>query len=412
VSESGAHTGFLIMLAGGLIVLAILVKPLFQKLHIPALTAFLFIGFIIRCIDTSWPMLTGAGEEIFDFLAKLGVIVILFRTGLECDLRGLMRHLRGASFIWVGNMALSGIAGYCAARWILGLDLIPSLVTGTALTATSVGMTVPMWRRQKALKTSTGQQFIDVAEMDDITGVILMALLFAVLPVLRGELDGALTPMLVRETGRFVLALLLFGGFCALFSLYVEARITNAIRRIEPEPDDMLVVTGLGIMISAAAGLLGFSAAIGAFFAGLVFSRDPKRVDFDASFSAVYDLFAPFFFIGIGMTIAPAELSGAVGIGAILFVIAVLGKVIGAGACAAMTCPSLAAGLALGVSMVPRAEITMVIMKKGHELGGRVVPDSLFSGMVLVSALTCGLTPFVLRPMLEKFVAGAETEKC
>ncbi|MFP4500627.1 MAG: cation:proton antiporter [Candidatus Hydrogenedentota bacterium] len=404
--DETVHIHLLLMLVGGLVALSILIKPLCQRLGIPALVAFLAIGLGVRGADQAWPFFSDTGEEIFDFLAKLGIIVILFRTGMECDLRGLLKHLRGASFIWIGNMVVSAAAGYIATRYALGLATIPSLVVATAMTATSVGMTVPLWQQAGALDKDAGQQFVDVAELDDITGVVLMALLFAVLPILRDNGEGTLAATLAYEVGRFALAVVLFGAACLLFSIYAEQPVSRFVRRFEPKPNDMLVVAGIGIVIAAMAGLLGFSAAIGAFFAGLVFSGDPKRVDFDASFSAIYEMFAPFFFIGIGMTIAPDALTGAVSTGLVLLVAAVLGKVIGAGVFAIVPCPSLMCALTLGVSMVPRAEITMIIMHKGHNLGASVVPDTVFSGMVLVSALTCGITPFVLRPMIHRFTAG------
>ena len=60
----------------------------------------------------------------------------------------------------------------------------------------------------------------------------------------------------------------------------------------------MLLVAGIGFVVAASAELLGFSLAVGAMFAGLVFSRDPEAVKMDACFSPLYELFAPFFFIG------------------------------------------------------------------------------------------------------------------
>jgi Kef-type K+ transport system membrane component KefB len=61
-----------------------------------------------------------------------------------------------------------------------------------------------------------------------------------------------------------------------------------------------VVVAGISFLIAALAGLLGFSVAIGAFFAGLVFSRDPDSVKLDGLFDTFYEIFVPFFFIGIG----------------------------------------------------------------------------------------------------------------
>lgn len=56
----------------------------------------------------------------------------------------------------------------------------------------------------------------------------------------------------------------------------------------------------------------------------------------------------------------------------------------------------------LGISMIPRAEIAMILMWQGQALGPAVVPAAAFAAMVFVTATTCILTPFVLRPMLAR----------
>lgn len=57
----------------------------------------------------------------------------------------------------------------------------------------------------------------------------------------------------------------------------------------------------------------------------------------------------------------------------------------------------------IGVSMVPRAEITMVIMQKGMQLGEWAVDAHVYAAMVLVSALTCFLAPILIQMMLKKW---------
>jgi Kef-type K+ transport system membrane component KefB len=50
------------------------------------------------------------------------------------------------------------------------------------MTATSVGVGVAVWREEGSLDSKRGQLFLDVAELDDISGILLMAVLFAVAP--------------------------------------------------------------------------------------------------------------------------------------------------------------------------------------------------------------------------------------
>jgi hypothetical protein len=61
-----------------------------------------------------------------------------------------------------------------------GLGLAPSLFCSAAMTVTSVGVEVAAWREENALDSNQGQLFLDVAELDAISGIVLIAVLFAV----------------------------------------------------------------------------------------------------------------------------------------------------------------------------------------------------------------------------------------
>jgi Kef-type K+ transport system membrane component KefB len=161
----------------------------------------------------------------------------------------------------------------------------------------------------------------------------------------------------------------------------------------------MLVVVGIGFLIAALAGALGFSLAIGALFAGLVFSRDPKAVRTEKSFRDLYAFVTPFFFISIGFHIDVSALTEALPIGGVLVCAAILGKLLGDGLPAYLLLGGSGAVL-LATSMIPRAEIAMVIMHKGQQMGPDVVPPSVYAGMIIVSAVTCLVAPLLLYPLL------------
>ena len=90
---------------------------------------------------------------------------------------------------------------------------------------------------------------LDVAEMDDISAVILMALLFAVVPVLGNNPDvSTLLPLLGKTVGLFCFKAVVFGAFCFFFSRYLEKSITSFFFRLEPPPDPTIMVAGMGII--------------------------------------------------------------------------------------------------------------------------------------------------------------------
>ncbi|MGK7951413.1 MAG: cation:proton antiporter [Xenococcaceae cyanobacterium] len=125
-------------------------------------------------------------------------------------------------------------------------------------------------------------------------------------------------------------------------------------------------------------------------------------VKFDASFATLYEFFVPFFFIHIGLKLEIESFANTLNLVIILLIVAVLGKVVGTGLPAILTTGRTSA-LLLSLSMIPRAEIAMVIMARGQQLGDWAVSPEIFTSMVIVSTITCIISPLLLRPLLGKW---------
>ena len=388
-----------ILLVGMLVGLSLLIHWALRGTRAPALVGYLFLGFLLSATSVTWDFLTDRMVEQLDFLGRIGVVILLFHVGLKSNLSSLLKQLRKARSIWLGDVLVSGSAGYLTAYYLLDYSILASLYIAAALTATSVGVSVAIWKEANALDSTNGQTLVDVAEMDDISAVILMSLLLALTPSLQDGPSDYVLPTILRTSGELIGKLLLFGGFCYAFSRFAERPLTRFYERMKPMPDSMLMIVATGFLIAAIAGLLGFSIAIGAFFAGLVFSRDPRAVTLTRPYTVLYDLLTPFFFISIGLHINPQVLTSALVVGIVLFAAAVFGKFVGAGG-AAIRAVGCNGALLLGISMIPRAEIAMILMRQGQEFGPTVVPAEAFGAMVFVSATTCILVPLILRPML------------
>jgi len=264
-------------------------------------------------VDHSWPIFTPFAEDGFVLLANVGIVLLLFRVGLRSSLSGLIAKLPRASLIWIGDVLVSSSVGYLSARYLLDLPEITSLVIAAALSATSVAVSVALWQETKTIDSDTGQLLVDVAELDDISALLLMALLIAVIPVMQAG-GGDVLVIAGEVTAVLLLKLGLFVAFCYLFAHYIEPHVTRFSRRVEHSRSGLtLTIAGIGFAIAALAGLLG-------------------------------------------------------------------------------------------VSMIPRAEIAMVIVYQCRQLGERVVPDEILAGMVLVTAATAIVCPLILRPLLKRRV--------
>lgn len=386
---------------GALLILSPFVKSLMERIGVPALVGYILIGFLVSLINQQWSFVSIALNNTLAVLAQLGVVALLFRVGLKSHTKVLLAKLPDASLIWIGDVLTNLLLGFLVSRYVLTLPLETSLVIATALSATSVAVSVSVWDEMHKLNTSNGQLLVDVAELDDLSGVLLLAILLAIIPVLQGN-EAALLPSIGVTTLVLLVKLVLFITGCYLFSQYLEPEFTRFNRQWENSTTALTItVLGTGLVIAAAAGYLGFSLAIGALFAGLAFSRDPQAVHTDARFAYFYEFLTPFFFIFIGMQVDPSTVAPSLGLVGILFVPAVLGKFLGVAA-PALRIVRRPEAVLLGLSMIPRAEIAMVIAYQCHQLGEDIVPDNVFSAMVLVAIITSVIAPLILRSLLAK----------
>jgi Kef-type K+ transport system membrane component KefB len=387
---------FLILLVGLLLSGSVLIRSALTAIGLSPVVGYLLLGVGVGALDHWLGFLSPTVRTSLGFLSHAGIVALLFQVGLESDPAEMGRALPRAGWAWVGSVVPSAVFGYLTAYYLFGFGQLPSLFIATALSATSVGVSLEPWREAGVIRSPNGALLLDLAELDDVSGILFMALLVGIAPALIVGNNEVVLPTIMLLTLVLVLKLTAFGAFCLVFAKLVAARLTRWALRLGPPPYPMLILAGIGFAIAALAGYIGFSLAIGAMLAGLAFSGDADREQIDRSLKPVFELFAPFFFIGIGLAVDFTTIGAALGLGSVLLVVAVAGKFLGTAVTVAPAIGWPSAAL-IGMSMVPRAEIAMIIMLHGRDLGDRAVPEELFGAMAFVSVATCLLAPILVR---------------
>jgi Kef-type K+ transport system membrane component KefB len=397
--ESG---GLLLIVVGVVLASGPVTKQACHRCGVPVSVGFIVVGLIVGAVlrsfgEASFPVFNG----IFAVLAQLGVVALLFRVGLRSHTSALLAKLPDASIIWIGNVVGSAAAGFLVSYYLLDWSLETSLVVGTAFSATSVAVSLAVWDELGLADTDTGAMLLDVAELDDLSAAVILAVLIGTLPTLLNGESGLLFHA-GTSLGAVLVKLAVFIALCYLFAHFLEARFTEFNRRMSDTAASLTIsILGMGLAIASMAAYLGFSVAIGALFAGLAFSRDPEAVRTDGSFTYFYEFLTPFFFVHIGMQVDPGALVTSLDIGLILFAAAALSKLVFT-AGPALLSMGRRDSFNLGISMIPRAEIALVVIYECRAVAGDIVSPEVFAGMVVVSLATSIVSPVVLRMTLPR----------
>lgn len=315
-------------------------------------------------------------DPVIRALAELGVLILLFEIGLHTDLRSLIGVGSAAVTVGLVGVIVPFVLGYLVAH-LLGLGVLPAIVCGASLTATSIGISARVLSDLGQLETPEGQVVLGAAVLDDVVGLLILSVVSA---LVAGESVSA---------GSIALNAVVSVGFIVA-ALLVGSRLVPPIFRII----EQLETTGaLGILALAFALLLAWLASvsrsapiIGAFAAGLVLHRTPQRQEIERRVSTLGHFFVPIFFAAVGAAVDVRTLADprVAAIGGALIAVALAGKYV--------------AGFApwwfhgrkslIGVAMIPRGEVGLIFAQMGLTSG--VLDVSLFSAiavMVMVSTL-------------------------
>ena len=386
----------LVLLFGVIVIATTVIRQVCLRLGAQPLVGFVMVGLAVGLAGQVMGLLTPGLREQLDLLGQIGVVILLFKVGLNSDITGLARQLRRAMAIWFSDVAVSAAVGFMTAFYLLGYGLLASLFVAVAMSATSIGISTAAWEQARRLGSDDGSLLVDVAELDDISAILLMVLLFTAAPILANGDTIDLGVILTRELAWILAKLALFAVSVYLFARHAERAFTRAS---QARGTLTVAVTGIACVIAGLAALIGFSPAIGALFAGLAFSRDPEEFQIDQQLEPVYQLLSPFFFVVVGLSFELASASTALATALVLLVAAVVGKLVGAGL-PAMLMLGVRRGWLLGISMVPRAEIAMIVMLQGTRLGADYVPAELLGAMSLIVVTTSLLVPLGLGRLL------------
>lgn len=391
----------LVLLLGVLILVVVFAERPMRRLHLPPLLVSLMLGIGLNVLDQRWQFIDTTTRNSLHLLAVASAGVLLFQVGLHSDVSKLRRYWKRARLIWFGDVIISGGLGFLCMYWVFGFGVVPSLFTAVALSATSLDASAAAWRDVHTLESKSRALMIDVAKLDTLSAIIFMTLLLTAAPIVAHIADGAQYSV-GSILGLSILKLVTLAVLCYLFAAYLMRPILLWFKEIDTSDIAPILATmGIAIIITAVAGSLGIPLLVGALLAGLVHSRDHEEFNIEHYLTPIFQLASLLFFVGIGLSIDISSFGG-LNLPMMLLAVAIVGKLVGVGLPVFATSGPHTAAL-LGISMMPRAEIAMIVAQQGMNLGSWAVSPKLFGALVFVVLATCLLGPVSTRLWLRWF---------
>jgi Kef-type K+ transport system membrane component KefB len=361
-------------------------SDLFERIGLPGIAGEILAGVLIGPSVLNWV----APNETMRALSDLGVLFLLFSIGLDVKLADLLRVGLLATFVATLGEAAPFLAGWgILLAW--GGTAHAALFMGASLAATSVGISASVLKRKDLLHHRASQIILAAAVIDDVLGLIVLAVVSS---VARGRFNLAEIAVTAGLATTFVVV-------TAVWGTRVVSRIFPHFHsRIRADEAQFQVAMVLLFSLAVLAFYAGVAAIVGAFLAGLALA-DSADSRVRHLTRGVTELMVPFFLAGVGLNfdIGIFRSRSTVLMSLVILLAAVATKVIGCGL--ATLSNGWQTSLRVGVGMIPRGEVAMVAAQLG--LSMLILSAAVYSVIVFVVVASALLTP----PLLKVAFGGA-----
>jgi Kef-type K+ transport system membrane component KefB len=326
-------------------------------------------------------------SEAFTFLAELGILFLMFLSGLEINFSDLKKVKNPSIFVAVGGVIAPLLLGILVSLFF-GYSWHIGLVIGLILVATSVGVPVRVLMDLQKLNTEVGLTILGAAVIDDVIGIVLFV-----------SVLGVATPMDITVLG---LKILIFFVLFLFVGLKIIDKVFNLGEKIQLPKALLSLSLAIFLIYSFFAYQSGIAGITGAFVAGIVIGHAMKSTKVIDDIKTIsYGLFIPLFFVWVGANVDPTVFSTihVIGFAIVIIIVSIIGKVIGCGIGAKLAGMTNKRALQAGIGMIPRLEMALIIVGAAISQGILIgeLGQQILATTVLLTLVTTLITPFLLK---------------
>jgi Kef-type K+ transport system membrane component KefB len=384
-----------------ILISARLLSETVARFGIPSVIGELLAGLLIGPSLLGWV----SPDTTMKLLAEIGIILLLFEVGMDTDLSRLARSGSKPVVVALIGFTLPFVLGYAVSTWVFGLPELTALFIGGTLTATSIGITVRVLDDLGKRHSDEAQIVIGAAVLDDILGVLALALMY------QFAVEHEVSVRAVGEVGLYILLFMLLAPLVAKLASTV---IDHFDQRAATPGLLLTMALSLILLFSWLAHAVGAPEIMGGFAAGLAFSQhfgfrlwmgkapalefrpSPKLAHrLEEQMRPLIHTFSPLFFVMVGVSLDLNAVNWGSAfiweLAASLLLVALLGKFV-SGFCIR---EPRRIQTAIGLSMIPRGEVGLIFAQLGFSQG--ILNGELYAALLIVIALTTMSPPLLLK---------------
>ena len=406
---------------GSIIFLAKISGMIFEKFRMPGTLGEITIGII------SGPYLLGSvplpslgfenglfplsegfipiSKELYG-ISIIASILLLFISGLETDLKLLLRYLLSGGVVGIGGVVFSFIPGALIGMYFLDKPFISPecLFLGIMSTATSVGITAMILSKNKYMESPEGVTILSAAIIDDVLGIIILSIVMGVAVVMTngGTIHwGHITYISIR-------ALIVWLGITIL-GLVSANRISSLLKIFGNKYVYSVIALGMALFLAGIFEKAGLAMIIGAYIMGLTLSKTDISYEIQEAIHPIKELLVPVFFVVMGMLVDIRSITlGTLTFAVVYSVVALLTKIFGCGIPAMFTGFNKKGAIRIGLGMMPRGEVGLIIA--GIGLSNGFIDQNIYGVAIMMVLLGIIATPSLLNYALNTKGKGTKRE--
>ena len=367
--------GYLLLVCSGVGALAYIFKQ-------PMILGFLVAGILIGPFG---PFSLIKDTEMLNNFSDIAIVLLLFGVGLAFPLRRLKaigKICGGIAIIEVGIMLLLGFGVGAAFGW----SFYDSMFLAAALSISSTAIIVKVLEDMGKLESTSAILMIGILVIEDIVAIVILSSIHS--GVVSGTFEFGQIMFTIGKIALFI------GGTIAAGMLFMP-KLFSLVAKLERYEVTIMLALGTAFGLSFLSHELGFSAATGAFLAGVIIAGSKFSEQISIMISPTREIFTAIFFVTIGALMDLSLIATYWVPVVVITIVTVFGKLGGVYAGARLFGFEKTFALGIGLSMAQLGEFSFIVLKAGQDLG--VVSNTLFPIIGMAVALTTFIGPMLVK---------------